>query len=122
MSFAVYSIQPFGNTVASTTVPLTLVLPSHSVVVTKLPAPNGFGKHNVSTHVVQIVSTIVSFGGTTVMMIVVVSQKPVVASHAITQIGDSVPATLPAVYVTQPLLSNTAVPNVPVSVPVLPSQ
>ena len=60
MSFAVYSIQPFGNTVASTTVPLTLVLPSHSVVVTKLPAPNGFGKHKVSTHVVQIVSTIVS--------------------------------------------------------------
>ena len=51
ISVAVYSIQPFGNTVASTTVPLTLVLPSHKVVVTTLPGPNGFGKHTTSVHV-----------------------------------------------------------------------
>ena len=65
---------------------------------------------------------IVSRGGVTVMMMIVVSQNPVVASHATTQIGASLPGMLPAVYVTHPLLSNTAVPNVPVNVPVLPLQ
>ena len=115
--------QPLASTVTSTTVPLVLVLPSHNVVVVTLPDPNGLSIHKVSGHVLQMLSTIVSVGGgVTVISMIVVSQIPVLASQATTQIGASLPALSPAVYVTQPSAPSTASPNVPFNVPVLPSQ
>ena len=63
----VNSKQPVGSTVVLTTVPVLLVLPSHNVVVTILPGPNGLSRHNVSTHVLHTLSIIVSVGAFTVI-------------------------------------------------------